>query len=468
MQQTKQNDLGRLIYQNDLPPQRLKPKTIKLLTQLASLFILASIILSITPRFFGIFELLNLNELGQLPRHYFIIALIISIFLHIKARKLKLIQVEVYENGLRINGHKNVEIFYDEIENLAPYHNLTGVTISTNAGEYHYIKSTKKQNLEKAVDKTIDAYVAHTGEIVHKTATDSVHGVTHNMTTEQLSESLHNDEMRKFESEFALTPEKEKQLLIGAYMTLYYAENESPKTLASKRELLSKVRLRSRWEIKNEATAHQILEATSKALLDAPQVEEFYQTLQIDGAKRLSELYLNDPDTYNNLVAELAIETNQANYDKADEILTTGFGYTEAELMGINLEDLPAHIIMISVVAKNIHDAHAFLKDNFNYTEEELANIKSLDALDLARPAYLAKVLLSRGILTEAELWPYIEKAAQKAQATYNNWREFIGAYVIGRTFMYNWIDPSDGKFYAVIHYLLNDPKSPYVATELK
>jgi len=469
MKETNNKDFGKLIYKNDLPPQRLKPHNIHILTRLTGICILASAILIISPRLFGLFGLIGLDELDQIPRFHFVIALIITLFIHFKIKKLILHQIEVYERGLKLkNYYKDFEILYEEVKSLAPHRNLDGITITPKDGEHRYLKSNKRQSFKEAVDKIIDAYVAHTGKIVHKTFTNSVHGVTHTMTTDQLSEILHSDEMKKFEDDFALSQEKEKYMLMGAYMTLYYAEGESPKTLSSKKELLSKVRLWARWEIKNETTAHQVLDAASCGEMDTPRIEEFFQAQQITGAQRLSKLYLKNPEKYNDLIAELVVVTNGANYDEADKILTTQFGYTETELMGMNLDDLPAKMIMLSVVAQNMCDAYAFLIDNFNYTEEELSNLKSLIALDLARPAYLAKVLLSKGILTEEALWSYIEKAAKEALKTYNSWREFIAAYVIGRTFMYNWIDPSDSKFYAVIDYLLNHPESPYQTVPFK
>jgi len=457
MEPTENNDLGQLIYKNDCPPQRMKNKTIDRLIILGILFMIASAILFITPRFFGLFDRLGLEELGQIPRFHFAIAFIISLIAYIKAKKQHLHQIEIYEKGLKLNGYyKGFELLYDDLRGLEPNYNWDSITIKPKESTYKILNSNKKQNFTETIEHLVATYEAHTGKSIHT------------MTTDQLSTTLHSETMKTYEADFALTPKREKYMLFGAIPTLFFTEGESPKTLSSKKELLSKVRLWARWNIKDETTAHYALKATSRAEMDASRAEEFFQAGQITGAQHLSNFYLNNPEKYNDLLAELVVTSNNRDYDKADQILTSEFGYTKEELMGMNLDDLPTQMVMLSVVAQNTHDAHHFLINNFNYTEAELANITSLIALDLARPAYLAKVLLSRAMLPAEDMWPYIEEAGQKALTTYNNWREFVAAYVIGRTFMYNGIDSSDSKFYAVIDYLLNHPESPYQTTEFK
>ena len=71
------------------------------------------------------------------------------------------------------------------------------------------------------------------------------------------------------------------------------------------------------------------------------------------------------------------------------------------------------------------------------YTEEELMEIDTLAAWDYGRTAFIARYSAHAKYITEDEAWPHIEAAADNASAAYGSWRQYLAAYVIGRSVAY-------------------------------
>ena len=71
------------------------------------------------------------------------------------------------------------------------------------------------------------------------------------------------------------------------------------------------------------------------------------------------------------------------------------------------------------------------------YTEEELANIRTLAAWDYGRTAFIARYSAHAGYITMDEAWTFIIAAAENAASTYDGWRQYLAAYVLGRCVAY-------------------------------
>ena len=71
------------------------------------------------------------------------------------------------------------------------------------------------------------------------------------------------------------------------------------------------------------------------------------------------------------------------------------------------------------------------------YTEEELASIRTLAAWDYGRTAYIARYSAHAGYITEDEAWAHIIAAAENAAGTYDGWKQYLAAYVLGRCVAY-------------------------------
>ena len=102
----------------------------------------------------------------------------------------------------------------------------------------------------------------------------------------------------------------------------------------------------------------------------------------------------------------------------------------------------------------------------FGYRPEELAEIDNFIAWDLGRCGHVARLAVHVGLLSEDEAWRHMTAAGTTVYATYRSWRQFLGAYFLGRG-----IDAGAddlGNFGDTVKYLLKDKKSPYQIYPLK
>jgi len=110
---------------------------------------------------------------------------------------------------------------------------------------------------------------------------------------------------------------------------------------------------------------------------------------------------------------------------------------------------------------------------NIKYTTEELNSINNFAALDLAQVATIARMCVSAGHMREEEVWPYIKKAAKEASAVYGSWREYLAAYLLGKTLVYGDATPRGRGTVAkeaadVAGFLLGNERSPIDGVEFK
>jgi hypothetical protein len=109
--------------------------------------------------------------------------------------------------------------------------------------------------------------------------------------------------------------------------------------------------------------------------------------------------------------------------------------------------------------------ARRLLINQFDYTEEELLNLPSLDAWDYGRVAIIARYGAEAGYLNEAEAWQYLKLAADSASEIYNSWREYTAAHILGRALAFG---SRSEDFRDTLEFLLNHPESSFQTIDFK
>jgi len=112
-----------------------------------------------------------------------------------------------------------------------------------------------------------------------------------------------------------------------------------------------------------------------------------------------------------------------------------------------------------AMIAKNgeAPEVYKQAKDNLiklGFMASEIDNISSVNAWDYGRAGFVARSAVFSGFLKEDETWDYLQQAAHNAVKDYKNWREYLGAYVLGRAAAFN-NDSAD--IAQILEYLLRD-----------
>ena len=102
----------------------------------------------------------------------------------------------------------------------------------------------------------------------------------------------------------------------------------------------------------------------------------------------------------------------------------------------------------------------------FGYSADELTPVQNFAALDLGRVGHVARLAAHAGYITDEAAWKYMQAAGDTAYRTYDSWRQFLAAYLIGRGMAEGANDLGD--FGEIVRYLLRDKKSPYRLHPLK
>jgi len=87
-------------------------------------------------------------------------------------------------------------------------------------------------------------------------------------------------------------------------------------------------------------------------------------------------------------------------------------------------------------------------------TQDELDKINNLNAWDYGRAGFIARNAAFCGFVKEDETWVHLKQAANNANRDYNNWREYLCAYVLGRAIAYG---SASEDIYQILEYLLKD-----------
>jgi len=138
--------------------------------------------------------------------------------------------------------------------------------------------------------------------------------------------------------------------------------------------------------------------------------------------------------------------------------------------IGVEDEEELFEVFVMMLMAERVNDgidaylgARDMLIGSFGYTEEELLNLPTLAAWDYGRTTIIARYGVAAGYLEEDEAWEYLKTAADRAASTYNDWREYTAAHILGRAIAFG--NPSDD-FQYVLEFLLNHPQSPFQSVE--
>ena len=276
-------------------------------------------------------------------------------------------------------------------------------------------------------------------------------------------------DMRAFEAANAVSPEQERYLAFGAFvMTNNY---ESIRVFALDISASSSDRLlRDFWSIEDRDSALVQLISLSSADGQAPVANDIYNSLVKNGYTRplepidvflvhahggLEHMYEISKiraermmDEFKMWLASLEEDVGQVDRDEAFEVF---IAMLMTERINRGLEAYAG--------------AKRLLINHFDYTEEELLNLPSLDAWDYGRAAIIARYSAESGYLEEDETWQYLKQAADSASKIYSSWREYTAAHILGRSLAFG--NNSDD-FRDALEFLLNHPESSFQTIDFK
>ncbi|MCL2855218.1 MAG: DUF1266 domain-containing protein [Defluviitaleaceae bacterium] len=239
------------------------------------------------------------------------------------------------------------------------------------------------------------------------------------------TEFLNTEEVKRFETANAVTPQRRRALTFGA--VLMFSNREPLRTFKMMHAGPGQIEsLRTGfgewWGIYDEDEALEVLEYLSKAEGHAPFANQLYQ--QHIAPKRKDKRFgVRDENTGN---------------QRADQ------GLKAYDQVWYDLQRFPG-------------------KDH-KYASEELLAVENFAAWDLGRVVYIARNSVALGYLEEERVWQYIEKAADMASGIYSGWREYLAAYCLGRALGYGSYKNIDLE----VKYLLKDDNSPYKDSKFK
>jgi len=102
----------------------------------------------------------------------------------------------------------------------------------------------------------------------------------------------------------------------------------------------------------------------------------------------------------------------------------------------------------------------------FGYDTDELTSISTFVAWDLGRCSYLARMAAHCGYINEDVALQYMDRVGTAAYKTYTDWRQFLGAQILGRNMVLTADDMVD--YNQTLIHLLRDKKSPFKQYPLK
>jgi len=102
----------------------------------------------------------------------------------------------------------------------------------------------------------------------------------------------------------------------------------------------------------------------------------------------------------------------------------------------------------------------------FGYDAEELTSISTFVAWDLGRCSYLVRLASHCGYIAEDVALQYLENVGVAVYKVYVDWRQFLGALLLGRGMVQTADDMVD--YNQALSHLLRDKKSPFKLYPLK
>lgn len=112
-------------------------------------------------------------------------------------------------------------------------------------------------------------------------------------------------------------------------------------------------------------------------------------------------------------------------------------------------------------------DVFTALKENYDYTEEELNAVNTVSAWDFDRLVVVARWCYTADYITEEEMWKYINAAAEQGAKDYDSWRTYFAGAALGRA-IWSGGDGFDSRMEAIADQLLQDNASIYNTISFK
>lgn len=275
-------------------------------------------------------------------------------------------------------------------------------------------------------------------------------GFSNKIFMKRMVKALNSSAMRNFETDNPVSAEQKRWLTFGAVLSTQNMEScRTFKIIADKSAVTEMISLA--WSIQNREDALSTVKELSTANGHTPFADDVYKTLVQNG--RLDPIHLenlNDilglENAFKSTVKRL-IDSSEFPDEMTDEDQEM---FQEIVLSGLE-ERIDAGIESYKIATDLLID--------LGYTERELSGIKSTAAWDLGRTGIVARWSVKTGYIEEYEALSFFKTAADNAVEIYNNWREYLAGYVLGRALGYC-SDSTD--IYVVLRYLLNYENSPF------
>ncbi|MCL1995726.1 MAG: DUF1266 domain-containing protein [Defluviitaleaceae bacterium] len=269
--------------------------------------------------------------------------------------------------------------------------------------------------------------------------------------------SLFSGATREFETKNSVSEERRRQLAFGSILMHRFGESSRVFKLSSGLPLNELMSLLYRYKIDDSEDARKMVKKLSQADYFTPLANEVFDYfVKTDKLKPLSlgdlpKSIVGLEHTWEFSLQETIPTTEQ--YIKLNPVAphedTTFVWHVYAQkYMVAHLNDC------IDAYKENIR----FFDEQSIFTAEELANVTDFSAYDLGRVAYISKLNFHLGYLDEKDAWDYIETAAKTASEKYENWRQYLCAYIMGRSLSAG-KDATD--FGGALSFLLEDEESP-------
>ena len=295
--------------------------------------------------------------------------------------------------------------------------------------------------------------------------------------------ALTSEEMRAFETAFAVTAAQERYLAFGAFVLT--RNRESVRVFALSRTRRSAERLlRDYWNITDREAALWQLERLAQANGQSPIADDIFNTFVRTGQlEPLDPVRLTLTGISNIPGLENLYENTRARAegmsDEFEQLVDDAFEQLMMEarvprlLQGRILElirgqayeqafELFVAVMLAERVNRGLEayvGARDMLINRFGFTEEELLSIETLAAWDYGRAAIIARYGVAAGYLEEDETWEYLRQAADSASRLYSCWREYTAAHILGQALAFG---STSHDFRPTLDFLLNHAESPF------
>ena len=297
---------------------------------------------------------------------------------------------------------------------------------------------------------------------------DGEHEQTEYYRVTRISRAVTSRDMRRFESRHAVSAEQERYLAFGAFVMTNNTESIRVLALYNSADMSSTL-LSNYWSVDDRESALTQLELLSSANGQSPVADDIFNTLvknnQLEPLD--ANVLLFSGFSFKGLENVLShSERRAASMDVEMELWMDMLGAKEED------RDEVFELFVFALAVERINSgleayigAKTLLMEDFGFTEEELLGIPALTAWDYGRAAIIARYGVEAGYLEEKEVWAYLKAASDNAADTYNDWREYTAAHILGRALAFG---NDSGDFRDTLDFLLNHPESSFHTIDFK